>query len=283
MNPALGSRWHLTQGYQHAQGRIAYDCWGDGPPVVLVHGTPFSSFVWRNIVPALSERWTVYAYDLLGYGQSEMRAGQDVSLGVQNGILAELLDYWGLDRPAIVGHDFGGATVLRTHLLNGRLFRCVVLIDAVALSPWGSPFVQHVRRFEEAFQGLPEYIHKAILAAYLQDAADQKLDEDVSKAYMDPWIGPVGQPAFYRQIAQMDQRYTDEVQGRYEELELPVLILWGEQDRWIPKDKGEELHRLMANSTLKLVPQAGHLVQEDRLDLTQTALIEFLSNNYRAE
>jgi pimeloyl-ACP methyl ester carboxylesterase len=53
--------------------------------------------------------------------------------------------------PAIVGHDFGGTTVLRAHLLDGRDFAKVVLIDPVAVGPWGSPFFNHARRHREAF------------------------------------------------------------------------------------------------------------------------------------
>jgi pimeloyl-ACP methyl ester carboxylesterase len=113
--------------------------------LVLVHGTPWSSYNWRHIIPALAQWWTVYFYDLLGYGQSEKHPGQDVSLGVQNKVLTALLDYWGLKSPFIVGHNFGGTTVLRTHLLENRDFRKIALLDPVALGPWGSPFFQHVK------------------------------------------------------------------------------------------------------------------------------------------
>lgn len=61
---------------------------GHGPPLVAIHGTPFSSQVWRRIVPQLADLRTIYYFDLVGYGQSEMRTGQDVSLAVQNGVLA---------------------------------------------------------------------------------------------------------------------------------------------------------------------------------------------------
>lgn len=129
---------------------------------------------------------------------------------------------------------------------------------------------------------MPEYIHEAILGAYLQDAASRNLDEAVSAAYMAPWTSPDGQPAFYRQIAQMDQRFTDEVQTRYGEIDLPVLIVWGEQDRWIPIEKGRELHTMISNSEFSPVPGAGHLVQEDMPGVVQTTLGAFLSRNYVA-
>lgn len=103
----------------------------------------------------------------------------------------------------------------------GRL----TLVDPVALSPWGSPFVQHVRKHEAAFSGLPEYIHEAIVPAYIRGAVRRSLSHDELAPYVRPWLGEVGQAAFYRQIAQMDLRYTDEVAPRYPEIRCPTLIL----------------------------------------------------------
>ncbi|MGN8648050.1 alpha/beta fold hydrolase [Gracilibacillus sp. HCP3S3_G5_1] len=107
----------LTKSFSSTYGKISYDIKGEGPSVVLVHGTPWSSFNWRHIIPALSQWFTVYYYDLLGYGYSE-KTDIDVSLGVQNKVLSELLEFWGLKNPMIIGHDFDGTTVLRTHLLE---------------------------------------------------------------------------------------------------------------------------------------------------------------------
>ena len=132
--------WTLSQSFDFQGQDVRYDVRGEGEPLVLVHGTPWSSFNWRHLIPRLAESWTVYYFDLLGYGQSEKRDGQDVSLGVQNEVLAGLLEHLGLESPTIIGHDFGGATVLRSHLLNGCAYKKIVLVDAVALAPWGSPF-----------------------------------------------------------------------------------------------------------------------------------------------
>lgn len=247
---------------------------GNGPPLVAIHGTPFSSQVWRRIVPHLAPFRTVYYFDLAGYGQSEMRDGQDVSLAVQNRVLAGLFAEWGLTRPDVLAHDFGGATALRAYYLNGLRYASLTIFDAVALAPWGSPFVQHVRQHEQAFAGMPDYMHRALLRAYLQTAAHQPLSDDASAIYSAPWLGPVGQPAFYRQIAQMDQRYTDEVQGLYDRMDCPVTVLWGQEDEWIPYAKGQELAALISDRPCIPVPQAGHLVQEDRPEAIVAAVLD---------
>jgi pimeloyl-ACP methyl ester carboxylesterase len=267
----------MTPGsFDFAGQRICIAVGGDGPPILLVHGTPFSSHVWHRIAPALACHHRVHCFDLLSYGQSEKRPGQDVSLGVQNRLLSALLDHWRLERADIVGHDFGGATVLRTHLLDGRDFRSITLIDPVAMSPWGSPFVQHVRDHEAAFAGLPDYIHRAILPVYIRGAIHREISDSELAPYIEPWLGAVGQPAFYRQIAQMDRRYTDEIEPLFGAVRAPTQILWGEEDRWIPIEHGEALQRLVPGSRLVRVPRAGHLVQEDAPQAIVAALTEFL-------
>lgn len=257
--------WTLPDRYDFQGRSVACGVQGEGPPVVLVHGTPWSSFNLRHLISDLARDHRVHYFDLLGYGQSDQSEG-DVSLGVQNRLLDALLDHWGLERPFIIGHDFGGATVLRNHLLDGRAFRRIVLIDAVAVSPWGSPFFRHVREHEAAFAGVPAYIHEAIVRAYIATAAHRELAPEVMDATVAPWLGEAGQAAFYRQIAQADSRYTEAVQPRYGEIRAPVSILWGEADTWIPLERAQTLEALIPDSTLTVVPDAGHLVIEEAPD-----------------
>ncbi len=269
--------WKLRGEFESSYGTVRHDSFGHGPPVVLVHGTPFSSYVWRNVAPGLAENYTVYVHDLLGYGASEKREGQDVSLAAQTRVLAELLDHWELDGPGIVGHDFGGAITLRTHLLEQRRFGAIALIDAVAISPWGSPFFKLVQEHAEVFQKIPAYMHRAMVAAYIGDATHKPMNEETMDSYLKPWLGEEGQSAFYRQIAQNDQRYTDEIEPRYGEINNPVLILWGEEDGWIPLPKGEQLHRSLPNSELKTIPGCAHLAQEDAPETVVSHLTDFFT------
>jgi pimeloyl-ACP methyl ester carboxylesterase len=197
------TEWKLSQTYVFEGRTVRYDVRGDGPPVVLIHGTPWSSYNLRHMIKALSKDCTVWYYDLLGYGRSDKAPG-DVSLGIQNQVLDHLLDHWGLENPAIVGHDFGGTTVLRTHLIDGRDFHKIVLIDPVAVSPWGSPFFRHVQAHETAFAGIPDYIHEAIIRAYVKTAAFKPIDDATLDMIVAPWTGDDGKAAFYRQIAQAD-------------------------------------------------------------------------------
>lgn len=258
--------WKLPETYVYEGRPVRYGVVGDGPPIVIVHGTPWSSFNMRHLTKALSKEFKVHYHDLIGYGQSDMKSG-DVSLGIQNQILDKLLDHWGLKNPLIIGHDFGGTTVLRTHLLNARAFEKIVLIDPVALSPWGSPFFKHVKKHEEAFAGVPDYIHEAIVRAYINTAAFKPIDEKAMDMTVRPWMSSDGKSAFYRQIAQANSIFTDDVQSLYSQITKPVLILWGKEDTWIPLDRGNLLHEMIPNSLLEVIPDSGHLVIEEQPEL----------------
>ncbi|VEP11799.1 Alpha/beta hydrolase [Hyella patelloides LEGE 07179] len=270
--------WILPHKYSFEGQQISYDIQGHVSPLVLVHGTPWSSFNWRHIIPRLTETYTVYFYDLLGYGQSTKKDGQNVSLGIQNRVLASLLDHWQLNSPIIIGHDFGGTTVLRTHLIEKRDFAKIIVVDPVALSPWGSSFFIHVREHEAAFRGMPDYIHEAIVTAYVKGAVHHPMPEETLKGILKPWLGEVGKAAFYRQIAQANSRFTDEIEPKYQDLKCSVLIIWGEGDRWIPIETGERLHQAISGSKFKSISNAGHLVQEDNPANLLEAIIEFLSS-----
>jgi pimeloyl-ACP methyl ester carboxylesterase len=268
--------WKLPEAFVFDGRTVRYGVRGEGHPVVMVHGTPWSSFNLRHLIEAISQGFTVYYYDLIGYGLSDKSPG-DVSLGIQNQLLDRLLDHWELEGPAIIGHDFGGTTVLRTHLINGRDFDRIILIDPVAVSPWGSPFFQHVNAYETAFAGVPDYIHEAIVRAYIKTAAFKPIADQTLDMTVLPWTGPDGKAAFYRQIAQADSRYTDEVQPLYAQISQPVLILWGEEDTWIPLERGKVLHDMIPHSLLRVISDAGHLVIEEQPDQLLDQIRPFLT------
>lgn len=259
--------------------RIATWIGGDGPPLALIHGTPFSSHVWHRIAPVLASRFRVHMFDLLGYGRSG-KPDADVSLGVQNELWAELYRIWFPERPPfVIAHDFGGATALRGALINGLVYAKLLLFDPVAIRPWGSPFVSHVRSHEAAFAGVPHYLQRAILAAYLRTSVHRPITDEALEPYIAPWLGADGQPAFYRQIAQMDMAYTDEIEPRYPSLSCPVSLLWGTEDEWIPLADGRRFAAMIPGDRWQEVPDSGHLMQEDAPDAILAEALAFFGDS----
>ena len=217
-----------------------------------------------------------------GYGSS--RPGPDcrVSLDVQGQVFAELLRYWEVESPHVITHDYGGAAALRAHLLEGARYGSLALVDVVALAPWGSDFFRLVREHADVFGALPAAVHEGAVRAYVAGASRGGLTQAQADMLVAPWLGAEGQQAFYRQIAQADQAYTDEIEPRYSELDLPVMIVWGQDDTWIPVDRAHRLAALIPDSRLELIDAAGHLVQIDQPVSLATTLHDWLSTQNRA-
>ncbi|MBB4931672.1 pimeloyl-ACP methyl ester carboxylesterase [Lipingzhangella halophila] len=272
--------WHLEKTYRSASGEVRWDRFGDpdGEPVVLLHGTPFSSFVWRGPARALAPHYRVYVWDMPGFGSAEKSADQDISLAALGGVFAELLDHWGLGEPLVVAHDIGGAVALGAHLVHGARYRRLALVDVVALTPWGSPFYRLVDENAGVFTQLPPKLHEALVREYVSSASSPGLHPATLERLVEPWLSGEGQAAFYRQISGYPEgrRHTDELRERYGTITIPVLVCWGEDDTWIPLERGRELASRIPGARLRIIPGAGHLVQEDRPAELTAALLDFL-------
>ena len=87
-------------------------------------------------------------------------------------------------------------------------------------------------------------------------------------------------PGELRRFALDLKRFTDEIEGMYASITRPVLILWGEQDEWIPITKGRKLHQAIPSSEFHPISNAGHLVQEDAPAMVLSYLIKFFSERF---
>jgi pimeloyl-ACP methyl ester carboxylesterase len=270
--------WHLRERTRLSGGVVAHDRLGRGAPLVLVHGTPSWSYLWRRVAPLLAADFTVYVFDLLGYGDSEKGDGLDLSIAAQGRLLTELLDLWGLDRPLIAGHDIGGAIVLRAHLIEGRAFERIALVDSVVFNSWLTPTTMHIRAHLDAYQTMPVHIYEQVVRAHLRTAVHRALDEETLGGYMEPWRGTAGQAAYFHKIAQFEEADTAELEPLLEKIAVPALIVWGEDDGWIAPSVAERLHRAIAGSRVSLIPGAGHFCMEDAPEAVAQALKGFFKS-----
>jgi pimeloyl-ACP methyl ester carboxylesterase len=272
-------RWRLAKRVKVSSGEVAYGVFGEGPPVVLVHGTPSRSCIWREVVPTLAEGHAVYVYDLLGFGESERGEGQDMSIAAQGRGLAELIEAWGLDEPRMAGHDIGGGIALRTHLLEGVPFERIVLLDAVVLTPWGTPSLRHVKEHLGAYRTMPNDVFEAYVAARLGQATRRPMDEEVFEAYLSQWRGVAGQAAYLRKDEALIERDTAELEQLLSSIEAPVQVVWGEEDGWLDPSQARLLAEKIPNAQLHLVPDAGHFVMEDAPEEVTEVLGAFFSED----
>jgi pimeloyl-ACP methyl ester carboxylesterase len=275
--PTDPSAWTLTRRAATSRGEIAWDVIGDGPPVVLVHGTPSRSVLWRDVAPVLAEHFAVHVFDLLGFGQSERHEHQEVSIRVQGEVLAELVAAWRLGAPALVGHDIGGPAVLRAHLLEGVAASHIALIDANVLRPWIiTANTVHLRAHPDAYRTMPTHIFREIAAAQLRTATFAPMSPAVFAAYFDQWEGQQGQELWIRKVLSFDEQDTADFEPMLEQLQTPTRILWGAHDTWLSPDYGAAIEARLPAADRIVIPDAGHFCPEDQPAAFAEALDEFL-------
>jgi len=136
-------------------------------------------------------------------------------------------------------------------------------VDVVALRPWGSAFFTLVKENADVFMRLPAAVHQGALQAYIAGASHRGLRPGAAEMLAAPWADDKGRAAFYRQIAQADERYTHELEPHLASISAPTHIIWGEDDTWIPADRARRLQESIPGSTLTVIPEAGHLIQLD--------------------
>ncbi|WP_375491424.1 alpha/beta fold hydrolase [uncultured Jatrophihabitans sp.] len=271
----VAGSWVLDQTHTVDDGDVKWRQLGDqGAPIVLVHGTPYSSLLWRDIAPALAATRRVFVFDHLGYGQSDMRAGQDLTIAAQARRLAELLRHWDLGPVSVAANDIGGAITLRAMLVEGARFSNLTLFDCVSGGEWEVGLFAQIRNNPEVFAQLPGYAHQALVSSHLRNATHAGYRPGVMEAYLQPWLGEDGQAAFYRQYRQLAQADTDDYAHLLADIDIPVRLLWGREDRIVPPPFGRWLADHVRHQSLTWIDNAGHLLQEDAPAQLTAALLK---------
>lgn len=264
--------------------RITYGIHGTGQPVVLLHGTPSSSLLWRNVVPRLTEAgFKVHVFDLLGYGLSERPRDPnvDTSMSGQVPILEGLLAHWGLDTFHLVAHDIGGGIAQRFGIFYPHRLRSLTLIDVVSFDSYPSK-----RTREQMKNGLQQLIdasdadHRAHFREWLLDSVHdkQKFADGSLETFLEYISGPIGQGSlFQHQVRHYDPVHTMEIADRLHELgKLPVKIIWGADDAWQVVDWAYKLNKAIPGSDLEILESCGHFSPEDQPEKLSQIILSFL-------
>jgi pimeloyl-ACP methyl ester carboxylesterase len=258
-------------------GELAYVEAGDGPAVVLLHGFPTSSFLWRDLQPVLSVGMRVVAPDLLGFGESEKPDASDLSLVAQAGYVRELTAALGIERFAAVGHGLGGGVAQRLAFDGG--VDALVLIDSYAFDQWPSAGAAEVR--DVPVDSTPEDI-AALVRGWLEDTLVKRaLTPPEVEGYVRPWReDPAG---LIRAISALDGKGLEDAESALGALEGPTFVIWGEDDPYLPAALAERLGDCLPGSMVALLPGCGHLVTEDAPDTVVGLVSQFLRRQYLKE
>lgn len=280
----------LTQTFHHSTTIFDYHIrWtslgnATSPPLIFVHGTPWSSRVWHVYARSLAQYFHVYLFDNPGFGESPLgtplpetkdtistSVALDADLAQQSQVFAALYQFWAQDwagsKAHVVAHDHGGLMSLRAHLLHGCEYWSLCLIDVVAVGPFGQPLFKLMAENEGVFTALMGPVFEGVVEAYIRDAAHRELDRDTMEMLKEPWIASdEGRRSFVRQMVQANSRSTEDVEGRYHEVgkKMPVRVIWGKEDKWIPVETAQRLKEKLNAKDLVVIEGAGHLVMYDQ-------------------
>ena len=259
---------------------LGYRELGSGPPVLLLHGWPTSSHLWRNVMPTIAEHNRVLALDLPGFGTSAKPTDVRYSFDLFERIIDEFLAALDIDEVSVAGHDIGGpiavhfalqrpARVSRLALLNTLLypeFSDAVRDFVIALR---SPVTRAELVSDE---GLSDVMHLGV-------AHDSVLGDDVVAAVTAPFATDNDRLALASAGIGLSVRGFAEIAAGLPTLTMPVRVVYGTDDRILPDvaDTMVRLQRDVPHAVISTVIGAGHFVQEDAPVQVAELLSEFFA------
>lgn len=256
---------------------------GGGVPVLLLHGVPTSSYLWRDVQRDLEHAHVTYAPDLVGLGCSERPPAGRYDLASQAALLLGLADELGLDRFAVVGHDVGGGVAVHLAALAPDRVAALVLVDApVHADVWpvpsvrllGAPIVGDV---QAALMRLVPASGRALLATTLPKGLKAtELSERSLAQYAEPLLSADGTRGLLALIRAFDTAAVESAFGLVCKEPPPSLVLWADGDVWLSPAVGRRVAGDLGASYVE-VTDAGHFLPEDRPERVAEEVAGFLA------
>lgn len=266
--------WAQMDGY-----RMHYIDMGKGKPVILVHGFADSTYCWHENVRALLDAGLrVVAVDLPGLGQSDMPPeGFVLSIDNLAGEVLSFADKMGFEKFNLMGSSMGGGITLFLSMHHADRIEKAVVVDPVSFWQEKTALLALLnagslgRLFAKGTA--PWTIRIALKEVYYND-------DMVDDILVNEYARPLSKPGYKTLLARLIQEYPSpdamKMAGRYHGLKVPLLIIWGKQDAWVPPEFGPRLHNMAPDSRLLMVKNAGHLPNQEKPQIVNPAIVEFL-------
>lgn len=247
--------------------------------VVLLHGTSASLHTWQGWTRELSDDYCVISMDLPGFGLTGPYTDKSTRYDSVNyaKFVIDVLDKLQVGRVTLAGNSLGGKIAWRIAALYPERVNKLILVDAVGYPatpeqvPIGFKLAKYPILTPLLSRILPrDVVKKSILSVY---ADDSKVDENLVDRYYDLTLRQGNRLALNRRLLEMDNTAN---QAQIKQLDLPTLILWGEQDDLIPVENAKLFHRDIANSQLKIFDNLGHVPHEENPMATVKVVKQFL-------
>jgi pimeloyl-ACP methyl ester carboxylesterase len=271
--------------------RVAYLDQGDGPPLLLLHGCPFSCFVWRKTIPLLSARYRCIAPDLLGLGDTQTPPEADWSLPAQAATVLGLLDALQIDAAHLVGHDHGAAVAQLLAADHPHRIRRLVITNAEAYDNWPSreelPFLRLAQLPLVGALALWAWSKRPVLRLALRTGRavhnPAVLTPELLDGYIRANLADRQRRAKTRrflagQLDPANQRHTLAALPGLRRFDHPTLLIWGRDDPHFGPQWAQRLYADIPGAhQLELLPAAGHLLMEEQPERLATLIADFLA------
>lgn len=255
---------------------------GDGAPILLLHGEPTSSYLWRNVIPPLvASGYRAVAPDLIGFGHSDKP--EDIgwySYDRHVASIAQLIDNLDLNDVTLVVHDWGGPIGLRAAVEHEeRIARLVILNTGIGV---GAPSETWLR-FRDAVRKAGGALD---IGRLVEAGTAQGISDEVRAGYDAPFptpaskAGPLAFPEHVATEADHPNAATfQRVRDALRDWSKPTLVVWGAQDSVLPVRVAEDFVELIQSARGPvLIEGASHFLQEDRPAEVAAAILDFLQD-----
>jgi pimeloyl-ACP methyl ester carboxylesterase len=256
------------------------------PTIVLVHGYGTHGAFWRKWIPALSRDHQVHAVDLMGFGSAPAPWSGDYSPSAQAERLAGFLREVGADGPIVlVGHSLGAGIALLAAVTLAEESGASPIVGLVIVSgaayPQRLPTYMSLARMRAVgdlflLAPPPRFAIRRGIRGIVHDPAS--ITNEQVDAYRSPLRSMRRRWAALRAARQIDMKKALGLAALLPILEVPSLLLWGEEDRVVTLDTGRRLSRDLARSTLVTLPGVGHLPPEEAPEASLAPVLDFLSS-----
>lgn len=255
---------------------------GHGPPLVMVHGTPTWSFLYRHLIRALSLHYRCIVPDHLGFGLSDKPVGGAYAPYDHARRLQALIARLELRDVVLVVHDFGGPIGLSYAIEHPDNVQGLVLFNTWMWSMRGDAAIESSIKLFGGSLGKFLYLRlnispRLLIRAMMGDAS--KLTRAIHQHYINPFPRPEDRVALWAMVQALlgaSDWYDQLWQQRQRIAHLPALILWGMQDPVFQEQALNQWTTLLTNAQTQRYPQAGHFVQEEEGQKLGPVIFDFL-------
>lgn len=248
---------------------------GSGPPLVLLHGYPDNLQIWSRLVPLLSERFEVIAFDWPGMGRSDEWSGGATPFHKAERLLV-LLDHWKIECASVVGLDMGGQPALVAAALHPERVAKLIVMNSLVFwnvkTSWEIAVLRRFRWNQIIIRRLPRVVFGRAESTFLPEG--QRLPADLRE---DLWSS-FNQTDVRKFIVRMCAGYQGTLRrlaDLYLQIKCPTLVLWAERDKHFPVAHARRLHEVIPDSQLHVIRNAEHWMALHAAEETARAIIDF--------